>query len=111
MPRVHARHVTVSLHMVHWLIHLHELIASWHHLLELLVTILRLGCRVVLPHMLIQEVWIHERHLLIGESHLIWHHHPIWELIHLTHVHDWSWLWHTALVRHVTTITAWSFVI
>lgn len=92
MSRVHAWHVSVSLHMVHRLIHLHELVASWHHLRELLVSILRLGSRVVLH--LVKEVRVHSghtEHLLVRESHLIWHHHTILELVHLVHVHDRRW--------------------
>jgi hypothetical protein len=107
--------------MVHWLIHLHELSTRHPHLRELLVavavtvavaiTILGLRCRVVLEHLLIEKVWVHE-HLLVWESHLIRHHHAIWELVHLTHlIHDWRRLWHATRCRHISVVAIRSLVI
>ena len=99
--------------MVHWLVHLHELPVR-HHLRELLVPIavLRLRCCVVLEHLLIEEIRVHGEHLLVWESHLIWHHHTILELIHLAHLHHRSWLRHPRRGWwHACVVSTSSFVI
>lgn len=105
----HSTHVTV-LHMVHWLIHLHKLVASWDYLRKLLISILRLRSSIILPHLLIQEIWIH-KHLLAWECHLIRHHHISRKLVHLIHINIHRWRhalgsWHLSSV-----ISIGSFII
>ena len=101
----HAPHVSI-LHMVNWLVH-HKLALTRNNLRELLITVLRLRSSVVLPHLLVQKVWIHE-HLLVWESHLVWHHHICWELTNLPHVYV-HWRRHTLRISHLgTIIPIWS---
>ena len=101
MSRRHSTHVTV-LYMVHRLIHLHKLITSRNYLGKLLICILRLRSSIILPHLLIQKIWIH-KHLLAWKSHLIWHHHICMKLVHLTHINI-HWWGHTLGNWHLSTI-------
>jgi hypothetical protein len=99
---LHGRGLTHVHHVLEWLLHLHELIASHHSWRELSLHILvsLSSRRIGREHDLHVDVWVHV-HSLPWESHLGGHHHATRELVHASHVHAhrrWHTLW---LRRHV----------